>query len=715
MGNSGSIINQQSTSNPSPSRQKLSSGFERQWMNIQLNQIFDSEFLKKQSFQSGFTKTKLFRTRSKQNLNGTCHSELMRDIEGNLLQDSDSIADALISFSNTDAAMRMSYNVNRLAHGSILQCQLNQPFNTILHLRLHVLKCLHQVLDSQSHRFEQFGPEQVRKLLTQISSSQNEQSSEDDIMDACSCAEMSSSILLSSTSTSEIDILSRNAELGMMVFVLMLESIFEGSGSEESNQEEREFEFLPDIAEVMKELTPLSLKDSFINHSSMNTSSNLSAASTSTCNANPSTCVSCRIQSLVRLIRCRRDISFTSHISTMKKNENAKMDAQYVLNVVQEYLLRIVLRDEEEKKEKQVKEEESKNPLSREDSPSTLVPNSSPSGEDSPLSPLEEQQKDNMTQALQCLLQLAIARGSFLDFLRAFHLMFGVGKMQFERKQELYQQLNEVYLKTMTTPNYDENLMHLKRTVSPTQTLVLLNDGEINVNNPLETNMFDQKVTNVRIKPPLPSQSEETSPKNQSMTKRNKKEMLREEEKKLLQLEEAIEKQQEEQQFLDNESADMNLCGPLKIDFLLNHLCQVKARSIPYNFLETSLEPREVWTCGQNSYGELGHGDSISRKIFGQIKFNSTSNPQIIQVCAGNEHTIALDADGVVYSVGYNDNGQCGHGSTSRINQLTPIETLKGQVVNQIHSYNGSEHSIIVTEAGRIASFGYNYRGQLGT
>jgi RCC1 and BTB domain-containing protein len=73
-----------------------------------------------------------------------------------------------------------------------------------------------------------------------------------------------------------------------------------------------------------------------------------------------------------------------------------------------------------------------------------------------------------------------------------------------------------------------------------------------------------------------------------------------------------------------------------------------------------------------------------------------------------------LTATGEVFTVGYNDNGQCGHGTTNRISTLTQVEALKGRVVTQVHAYNGCEHALVVTDDGKLLSFGYNYRGQLG-
>ncbi|ETM39823.1 hypothetical protein L914_14071 [Phytophthora nicotianae] len=120
---------------------------------------------------------------------------------------------------------------------------------------------------------------------------------------------------------------------------------------------------------------------------------------------------------------------------------------------------------------------------------------------------------------------------------------------------------------------------------------------------------------------------------------------------------------------------------------------------------------REVWSCGQNSYGELGHGDTTSRKSFERI--TSLQLKEIVQIGAGNEHTIALTADGKVLTCGYNDNGQCGQGGTARVSHLSEIPKMESSI-SQVHAYNGCEHTILVTMDGRAATCGYNYRGQLG-
>ncbi|RLN82186.1 hypothetical protein BBJ28_00012215 [Nothophytophthora sp. Chile5] len=127
---------------------------------------------------------------------------------------------------------------------------------------------------------------------------------------------------------------------------------------------------------------------------------------------------------------------------------------------------------------------------------------------------------------------------------------------------------------------------------------------------------------------------------------------------------------------------------------------------------DDDVEDREVWSCGQNSYGELGHGDTVARKSFERIE--SLQQKDVAQVGAGNEHTIALTADGKVLTCGYNDNGQCGQGGTARVSHMSEIPKMGESLVAQVHAYNGCEHTILVTVDGRAASCGYNYRGQLG-
>ena len=119
-----------------------------------------------------------------------------------------------------------------------------------------------------------------------------------------------------------------------------------------------------------------------------------------------------------------------------------------------------------------------------------------------------------------------------------------------------------------------------------------------------------------------------------------------------------------------------------------------------------------VWTCGQNSYGELGHGDASQRRVFSKTQF--LDGKSVVSIGAGNEHSVFVAKTGEVFVCGYNDNGQCGLGTTQQVRQLSQVASLEGEEIVQVHIYNGCEHTMAVSRDGKLFAFGYNYRGQLG-
>ena len=122
-----------------------------------------------------------------------------------------------------------------------------------------------------------------------------------------------------------------------------------------------------------------------------------------------------------------------------------------------------------------------------------------------------------------------------------------------------------------------------------------------------------------------------------------------------------------------------------------------------------------VWTCGQNSYGELCGPDSVSRRVPGVVQ--QVGGAGVVGVAAGNEHTVMLTSRGEVLTVGYNENGQCGHGGGAQGELQCALHVMRGLCdvpVTQVHAYNGCEHTLMVTRTGELWAVGYNSRGQLG-
>ncbi|RLN96463.1 hypothetical protein BBJ28_00010025 [Nothophytophthora sp. Chile5] len=121
----------------------------------------------------------------------------------------------------------------------------------------------------------------------------------------------------------------------------------------------------------------------------------------------------------------------------------------------------------------------------------------------------------------------------------------------------------------------------------------------------------------------------------------------------------------------------------------------------------------ELYSCGQNSYGELGTGDDIERHQLTSVALCGWDD--IRQVASGNETLAILTNDGVVLTCGLNKSGQCGQGHfDERVMLLRPVQALRSQRIKFVAASNGCEHMIALTDTGLAYSWGYNDRGQLG-
>lgn len=67
-------------------------------------------------------------------------------------------------------------------------------------------------------------------------------------------------------------------------------------------------------------------------------------------------------------------------------------------------------------------------------------------------------------------------------------------------------------------------------------------------------------------------------------------------------------------------------------------------------------ETGAVYSCGKNSYGQLGLGDNIDRQEFEKIVFEVI----IQQIAGGGLHSLFLDPQGVAFACGNNSKGQIG-------------------------------------------------------
>ena len=126
----------------------------------------------------------------------------------------------------------------------------------------------------------------------------------------------------------------------------------------------------------------------------------------------------------------------------------------------------------------------------------------------------------------------------------------------------------------------------------------------------------------------------------------------------------------------------------------------------------------EVWSWGYNNYGQLGHGDTVNRAVAKRIEFFVQNNIQIAKIIPGRpnyyDHACAyfLTTDGRVYACGHNSNGNLGNGTSAH--QYTPVRC--GSLVDIVDvSVSGLPHTVYaVQDNGALWVWGYNAQGQLG-
>jgi alpha-tubulin suppressor-like RCC1 family protein len=134
-------------------------------------------------------------------------------------------------------------------------------------------------------------------------------------------------------------------------------------------------------------------------------------------------------------------------------------------------------------------------------------------------------------------------------------------------------------------------------------------------------------------------------------------------------------------------------------------------------------ENGKVYSCGHNNLGQLGHNDTTTKYKFTQITQiyagNWNTNYKAIHISSGWEHTGLLDDQGQVYTCGYNNRGQLGHKNNTQYIYFKKIDyyydgliSTTGVKFKQISC--GYDYTFILRDDGKLFSCGYNQYGQLG-
>ena len=117
--------------------------------------------------------------------------------------------------------------------------------------------------------------------------------------------------------------------------------------------------------------------------------------------------------------------------------------------------------------------------------------------------------------------------------------------------------------------------------------------------------------------------------------------------------------------------------------------------------------------CGEEGQRGLGASKDEDEELVLPVVAEVALPVKAKQVAAGANHSVVLGGNGVAYTFGANDVGQCGVASEEDGDPVWSPQAVKvdGKVVEVSAGY---AHTVLTTESGRVFVFGQNDNGQLG-
>ena len=120
----------------------------------------------------------------------------------------------------------------------------------------------------------------------------------------------------------------------------------------------------------------------------------------------------------------------------------------------------------------------------------------------------------------------------------------------------------------------------------------------------------------------------------------------------------------------------------------------------------------EVYVWGQTSDGQLGNGSTDQQIVLEPIKLNISNNTKIIKLVCGAGHSLVLTQAHKLFSWGCNVLGQLGLGDTKNRNVPTEITSIKDRTIVDIAS--GAGHCMALDSYGVLYSWGASADFQTG-
>jgi RCC1 and BTB domain-containing protein len=118
----------------------------------------------------------------------------------------------------------------------------------------------------------------------------------------------------------------------------------------------------------------------------------------------------------------------------------------------------------------------------------------------------------------------------------------------------------------------------------------------------------------------------------------------------------------------------------------------------------------EVYTWGEGKFGRLGHGNERNCYYPKLVEWLLGKRPK--EIACGGFHTAVVTEDGRLYTFGGGEHGQLGHGDKVNKTKPTLVAAMEDVFVTQITC--GWSHSVALSNKGRVYTWGNSDHGKLG-
>ncbi len=159
---------------------------------------------------------------------------------------------------------------------------------------------------------------------------------------------------------------------------------------------------------------------------------------------------------------------------------------------------------------------------------------------------------------------------------------------------------------------------------------------------------------------------------------------------------------------------------PTVIEALLPHVVGAPIASITAGYWHAMAVTQAgnvySWGCNRNSQcGFKPSKDPPTLCAPQMVQFETILSPTIVKIAAGRSHSVAIDNEGKVYCWGACQYGQCGVLTRRRGGVAPPKQVDSLNQVQIVDVAAGDTHTLALTGGGRVFAFGGGFEGQLGT